>query len=98
MTDTRLFLVSANKSHPGNLEWSADDYDIRHGAPDGRLVGRIYKHSHAPTGKWWFWAVQIFPAVASDSGAAESREAAMAALKAQWLLRREAWAAWVGPT
>jgi hypothetical protein len=90
MADARLFLVSGKKSRP-------HDYDVREGTPGGRLVGRIYKYSHAPTGKWWFWAVQIFPAVASDSGAEDTRDAAMAALKAQWLLRREAWEAWVGP-
>jgi hypothetical protein len=41
-------------------------------------------------------AVQIFPAVAADNGRAETREAAMAALNAQWLWRREAWETWVG--
>src|SRR5690348_15460453 len=64
-----LYLIATDKRRP-------DDYDVR--AEDRRLVGRIYKYSHAPTGKWWFWAVQIFPAVASDSGSEETREAAMA--------------------
>ena len=36
----------------------------------------------------WFWAVQLFPAVAADSGTAETREAAMDAFKAQWIARR----------
>jgi hypothetical protein len=48
-------------------------------ASDGPVVGRIYKLSAAPT-----WAVQLFPAVAADSGTAETREAAMAEFKAQW--------------
>ncbi len=38
----------------------------------------------AETGLWWFWAVHIDQAVASDSGTAETREAAMLAFKAQW--------------
>ena len=83
--ETTHFLISANKSRPGQLEWPADDYDVR--SADRRLVGRIYKHSHAPTGNWWFWTVLIFPAMAADSGAAETREEAMAALKAQWMVR-----------
>ena len=66
-TDSRLYLVSGNKN---------DDYDVREGAPDGPVVGRIYKLSVAPTGHWWFWAVQLFPAVAADSGTAETCEAA----------------------
>jgi hypothetical protein len=31
-----------------------------------------------------------------QSGTAETREAAMTELKAQWLQRREAWERWVG--
>ena len=52
------------------------------------VVGRIYKLSVAPTGNWWFWAVQLFPAEAADSGTAATREAAMAEFKAQWMQRR----------
>ena len=63
-TDSRLYLISGNKN---------DDYDVREGASDGPVVGRMYKLSVAPTGNWWFWAVQLFPAVAADSGTAESR-------------------------
>jgi hypothetical protein len=97
LPEDKLYLISANKSRPSGQPWSDDDYDVREGSPDGRLVGRIYRLSVAPTGKWWFWAVQIFPAVGADSGTAETREAAMTELKAQWLQRREAWEAWVGP-
>ena len=88
MEDRQLFLVSGNKSRKGNLEWDADDYDVRMGAADGPVVGRIYKLTVALTGNWWFWAVQLFPAVGADSGTAETREAAMAELKAQWMQRR----------
>ena len=83
-----LFLVSGNKSRIGNLEWSDDHYDVREGMPDGPVIGRIYKLSAAPTGNWWFWAVQLFPAVGADSGSAPTREAAMAEFKAQWMQRR----------
>lgn len=74
-----------------------NDYDVREGSPSGRIVGRIYKRSHAPTGLWWLWAVQIFPADAHDNGSEATRQEAMAALKAQWLNRYEAWDHWVGP-
>ena len=84
MGHAELFLVSANKSRRGNMRWSDDDYDVCDGAPDGPVVGRIYKLTVAPTGNWWFWAVQLFPAVGADSGTAETREAAMAEFKAQW--------------
>ena len=78
-----LFFVRANKSRPFG-QWSEDDYDVRDDARDGPVIGRIYKLSVAPTGNWWFWALNLFPAVAGDSGTAETREVAMAAFEAQW--------------
>jgi hypothetical protein len=87
MPEHQLFRIRANKSRIGNLEWSDDDYDVREGSPDGPVIGRIYKLSVAPTGNWWFWAVQLFPAVGAHSGTAETREAAMAEFKAQWTRR-----------
>ena len=66
MPEGQLFLVSANRGRRGNMQWSDDDYDVREGKPDGPLIGRIYKLSVAPTGNWWFWAVQLFPAVAAE--------------------------------
>jgi hypothetical protein len=88
MGERQLYLISASKSRGDRMRWSEDDYDVRNGAPDGPVVGRIYKLSVAPTGNWWFWAVQLFPAVGDDTGTAETREAAMAAFKAQWIARR----------
>jgi hypothetical protein len=82
MRQAELYLVRDNNSRIGN------DYDVRDGAPDGPVVGRIYKLSVAPTGNWWFWAVQLFPAEGADSGTAPTREAAMDAFKAQWIARR----------
>lgn len=95
-----LFLVSANRSRPGHLQWDDDDYDVRVVAPDGPVIGRIYKMVQSPSGKPWFWALNLFPAVAADSGAAETREVAMAACKERWerylglsLLNSAPWAA-----
>ena len=48
--DCKLFLIRANKSRPSG-QWSDDDYDVRDGAPDGPVIGRIYKLSVAPTGR-----------------------------------------------
>ncbi len=64
--------------------WDDDDYDVRVVAPDGPVIGRIYKMVHSPSGTPWFWALNLFPAVAADSGAAETREVAMAACKERW--------------
>jgi hypothetical protein len=45
--------------------------------------GAPYKQDYSPSGMPWFWAVNYFPAaVPSDNGAEETREAAMAVLKA----------------
>lgn len=43
------------------------------------LVGRSNKLSVAPAGNWWFWAIQIFPAVPSRSWRAEGRVGTIAA-------------------
>jgi hypothetical protein len=40
MAERQLFLISANKSRRSG-EWSEDDYDVRDGAPDGPVIGRI---------------------------------------------------------
>ncbi len=47
MEEAKLFLISANKSRPSG-EWSDDDFDVRDGAADGLVIGRIYKKSHSP--------------------------------------------------
>jgi hypothetical protein len=86
--DVRLYLVSANKSRPGTERWADDDYDVRDGSADGPVAGRIYNVGHSPSGMPWFWAVQLYPAVADDRGTAETLEGAMAAFKAQWTKRR----------
>jgi hypothetical protein len=74
MTEPRLFLVSANKSR-SSAQWSDDDYDVRDGTATGRVIGRIYKLSVAPTGKWWWWRLMLFPAMTTDRGTAETRDA-----------------------
>jgi len=83
MTNVRLFLVSANKSRPSGQPWSDDDYDVRDGAADGPLVGRIYRAGHR-AGDQWFWAITTTPSSAANNGYAATREAAMVALKARW--------------
>jgi hypothetical protein len=57
------------------------------GAPDGPVIGRIYKQAFSPSGTPWFWGLLIYPAMAADRGTEETREAAMAALKARWVQR-----------
>jgi hypothetical protein len=84
MTDGRLFLVSANKSRPGGLQWDADDYDVRAAAADGPVVGRIYRSTQSPEATPWFWTIIETPVTTADRDYAETREAAMAAFKARW--------------
>jgi hypothetical protein len=50
MPEHQLFLIHANKSRPSG-GWSAEDYDVRDGAADGPVIGRIYKlvgRAHRP--------------------------------------------------
>jgi hypothetical protein len=68
------------------MRWSDDDYDVRNGAPDGPVIGRIYKQAFS-CATLGFWGLLKFPAMAADTGMAETREAAMAALKARWVKR-----------
>ncbi len=88
MPKRTLFLISANKSRVGSLQWDPDDYDVRDGSADGPVIGRIYKKTFSPSGTPWFCSLMLFPAVPADRGEEETREAAMAALKEQWILRR----------
>jgi hypothetical protein len=87
LSDRPLFLVSANKSRLSGQPWPDDDYEVRDGAADGPVIGRIYKQDFSPSGTPWFWGLLILPAMAADRGTAETREAAMAELKARWLER-----------
>jgi hypothetical protein len=87
MTDDRLFLVSANKSRSGGVQWDADDYDVRDGGADGPVIGRIYRSTQSPEATPWFWTIIETPVTTADRDYAETREAAMAALKARWIAR-----------
>ena len=40
MSDRKLFLFGATKGGLGTMEWCADDYDLRDGAPNVRSYGR----------------------------------------------------------
>jgi hypothetical protein len=53
-----LILISAAKSRRSG-EWSPDDYDVRDGAADGPVVGRIYL-SPARQQDPWFWGLTLF--------------------------------------
>ena len=54
MTD--LVLVGANESRGGG-HWSYDDYDVRLGDANGRVVGKIFKAVTAPDGLNWLWTI-----------------------------------------
>jgi hypothetical protein len=56
---------------------------VRDGAPNGPVIGRIYKKTHSPSGTPWFWGLMLFPAMPADHDEEETREAAMAAFKAR---------------
>jgi len=43
--DRPLFFLSANESRLGNLQWWEDQHEVRECAPDGPVIGRIYKMS-----------------------------------------------------
>jgi hypothetical protein len=87
MSKRQLFLISANQSRLSGQPWPHNDYDVRDGAADGPVIGRIYKQDFSPSGTPWFWGLLMYPAMAADRGMAETREAAMAELKARWLER-----------
>ena len=79
----QLFLVRAKKSRGGG-HWSDDDYDVRQGRGQGPVIGRIFRAPQSPEAQPWFWTLTRFPSSTADRGYAETREAAMAALKAAW--------------
>ena len=53
VSDTLLVLVSARQSR-GADDWDKDDYDVRLGAVNGRVIGRIMRPSEA---KPWLWTI-----------------------------------------
>ena len=81
----QLVLVSARKSRGGD-HWSLDDYDVRLGNAEGKVIGRIFLHPQAPQGQPWFWTITALGRKASlaDRGYAASREQAMASFKEAW--------------
>jgi hypothetical protein len=89
VTDVRLYLIVANKSRSGG-PWSSDDYDVRDGARDRPVIGRIFRSTQAPEATRWFWTIIETPVTAADRDYAETREAAMAAFKARWIMRARA--------
>ena len=81
--DRKAVPLSANRSRSSGQPWDADDYDVRHSAADGPIVGRIYRARHR-AGDQWFWGITTTPSSGANNGYAGTREAGMAALKARW--------------
>jgi hypothetical protein len=80
----KLVLVVASKSRGGN-RWSADDYDVRFGSTNGKVVGRIFKASMAPPGRNWFWTItEHVPQQPTSRGYAATRTEAMEAFRHAW--------------
>jgi hypothetical protein len=50
MTDRELVLVPAKESRGAGL-WAHDDYDVRLGEANGRVVGKIFKAVMVPAGE-----------------------------------------------
>jgi hypothetical protein len=82
--DAKLVLVSARKSR-GAGHWDKDDYDVRLGDTNGAVVGRIFRHPHAPEEQPWFWTITALeqPPSVYNRGYAASREQAMRYFKAR---------------
>ena len=82
MTD--LVLVGANESRGGG-HWSYDDYDVRLGDANGRVVGKIFKAVTAPDGLNWLWTItERTPRKLTDRGYAATRAEAMEAFERAW--------------
>ena len=81
MSGNLLFLVDANTSRGG--KWNADDYDVRLGSAEGRVVGRIFKPPTAKPEEPWFWTITDLDIKRRlpDRGYAATRESAMAAFR-----------------
>ena len=77
-------LVPANKSRGGG-HWSDDDFDVRLGNAEGKVVGRIFRAPQSPQGRSWFWAITVYvPQQPTQRGYAATRDEAKAAFKAAW--------------
>ena len=62
-----------------------DDYDVRLGDGQGKVIGRIFKAPQAPKDQPWFWTItERVPNPPSGRGYAASREEAMAEFKRSW--------------
>jgi hypothetical protein len=84
MTDRELVLVRAKESR-GAGQWSHDDYDVRLGDTNGRVVGKIFKAILVPAGLDWLWTItERTPRKLTDRGYAATREEAMEAFKRAW--------------
>ena len=84
MTDRELVLVPAKESR-GAGHWSHDDYDVRLGDANGRVVGKIFKAVMVPAGLDWLWTItEQTPRKLTNRGYAATRQEAMEAFKRAW--------------
>jgi hypothetical protein len=84
MTDRELVLVPAKESR-GAGHWSHDDYDVRLGDANGRVVGKIFKAVMVPTGLDWLWTItEQAPRKPTNRGYAATLQEAMEAFKRAW--------------
>lgn len=80
---TTLTLIPAKKSRRADF-WPDDDYDVR---CDGQVVGRVFRPPQAPTEQPWFWTIVAgIPMSIHNRGYATTREEAMAAFNAAWVV------------
>lgn len=78
---TALTLRRAAASRPDG-QWPAEDYDVVY---EGCAVGRVYRGiGNVAAERPWFWGLMTVPSEMHDRGHAESRDAAMAALRRRW--------------
>jgi hypothetical protein len=54
--DQQFILVKASKSRGGG-HWSEDDYDVRLGNTNGKVIGRIFRLPQSPQDRPWFWTI-----------------------------------------
>ena len=81
---SKLVLVPAKKSRSGG-PWSDDDFDVRLGNAEGKVVGRIFRTPHSPPSRPWFWIITVYvPQQPTQRGYAATPEEAMASFRAAW--------------
>jgi hypothetical protein len=82
MNDQQLNLMFVRRSRKSG-HWSDDDYDVRFGNAQGRVVGRVFKASQSPSERPWYWTITSrTPQRPTARGFASTRKDAVAAFRA----------------